>query len=237
MVPSLILDAIEQDGTDLDGTDLDEAGQDDAIRDEAGRDEAGLDRAGLDSAAASSRREPAGARLGVTGWLRWGWRQLTSMRTALILLFLLAAGSVPGSLLPQEGINPAAVAQYYSSHPVLARILGGLSLFNVFGAPWFAAIYLLLFASLAGCVLPRTFRLVGQARQRPPRAPRNLARLPDFKRRKLWTQDGKICIGQAAPMHPQIAAGGRLQQCSGSKIKPAARSVRNSVRRFPAGFE
>ena len=33
---------------------------------------------------------------GRAGWLRWGWRQLTSMRTALILLFLLALGSIPG---------------------------------------------------------------------------------------------------------------------------------------------
>ena len=56
-------------------------------------------------------------RLGPGGWLRWGWRQLTSMRTALILLFLLALGSVPGSVLPQQGINPSAVQQYYLSHP------------------------------------------------------------------------------------------------------------------------
>jgi cytochrome c biogenesis protein len=118
------------------------------------------------------------ARLGVRGWLRWSWRQLTSMRTALILLFLLALASVPGSVLPQEGIDPAAVTQYYQSHPALAPLFNRLSLFSVFAAPWFAAIYLLLFASLAGCVLPRTFRLVGSARQRPPRAPRNLARLP-----------------------------------------------------------
>jgi cytochrome c biogenesis protein len=123
-------------------------------------------------------RPDAGARLGALGWLRWAWRQLTSMRTALILLFLLAVGSVPGSLLPQEGINPAGVSQYYTVHPSLAPILASLSLFNVFGAPWYAAIYLLLFLSLAGCVLPRTFRLVGSARQPPPRAPRNLARLP-----------------------------------------------------------
>ena len=119
-----------------------------------------------------------GARLGVTGWLRWSWRQLTSMRTALILLFLLALASVPGSVLPQEGIDPAAVTQYYTSHPALAPILNRLSLFSVFAAPWFAAIYLLLFASLAGCVLPRTVRMLGSARQRPPRAPSNLARLP-----------------------------------------------------------
>ena len=121
---------------------------------------------------------PAGPRLGVTGWLRWLWRQLTSMRTALILLFLLALASVPGSVLPQEGIDPAAVSQYYAAHPGLAPILDKLSLFSVFAAPWFAAVYLLLFASLAGCVLPRTIRLAGSARQKPPRAPRNLARLP-----------------------------------------------------------
>jgi cytochrome c biogenesis protein len=121
---------------------------------------------------------PAGARRTISGWLRWAWRQLTSMRTALVLLFLLAVASVPGSVIPQQGIDPAAVTQYYTAHPTLAPIMARLSLFNVFAAPWFAAIYLLLFLSLAGCVLPRTFRLVGSARQRPPRAPRNLARLP-----------------------------------------------------------
>jgi cytochrome c biogenesis protein len=119
-----------------------------------------------------------GSRLGPVGWLRWSWRQLTSMRTALVLLFLLAVASVPGSVLPQQGIDPAAVTQYYAAHPALAPILARFSLFSVFAAPWFAAIYLLLFLSLAGCVLPRTFRLVGSARQLPPRAPRNLSRLP-----------------------------------------------------------
>jgi cytochrome c biogenesis protein len=100
------------------------------------------------------------------------------MRTALILLFLLALGSIPGSLLPQQGTDPASVQQYYTAHPELAPWLNRLDLFNVFAAPWFAAIYLLLFASLVGCVVPRTLRLVGSARTPPPRAPRNLARLP-----------------------------------------------------------
>jgi cytochrome c biogenesis protein len=113
-----------------------------------------------------------------TGWLRWGWRQLTSMRTALVLLFLLALGSVPGSVLPQQGSDPGAVQQYFASHPSLAPWLNHLGLFNVFAAPWFAAIYLLLFTSLVGCVVPRTFKLAGSARTPPPRAPRNLGRLP-----------------------------------------------------------
>ncbi|MGH3394871.1 MAG: cytochrome c biogenesis protein ResB, partial [Streptosporangiaceae bacterium] len=77
-----------------------------------------------------------------------------------------------------QGVDPSAVSQYYTAHPALAPILNKLSLFNVFAAPWFAAIYLLLFLSLAGCVLPRTFRLVGAARQKPPRAPRYVGRLP-----------------------------------------------------------
>src|SRR5262252_3746754 len=125
-----------------------------------------------------ARSRPVGSRLGVLGWLRWGWRQLTSMRTALVLLFLLALASIPGSVLPQQGIDPAAVSQYYAAHPALAPFLAKLSGFDVFGAPWFAAVYLLLFASLAGCVLPRTYRMARSARQPPPKAPRNLGKLP-----------------------------------------------------------
>jgi cytochrome c biogenesis protein len=81
-------------------------------------------------------------------------------------------------MLPQQGNNPAGVQQYFTSHPALAPWLNRFGLFNVFGAPWFAAIYLLLFASLVGCVVPRTFRLAGSARTLPPRAPRHLTRLP-----------------------------------------------------------
>ncbi|MGH3157571.1 MAG: cytochrome c biogenesis protein ResB, partial [Streptosporangiaceae bacterium] len=120
--------------------------------------------------------------LGLAGQLRSGWRQLTSMRTALILLFLLALASVPGSLLPQQGVNPSAVQQYFISHPAYAPWLNRFGLFNVFAAPWFAAIYLLLFISLAGCVVPRTLRLARTARALPPPAPRNLARLPSAAR-------------------------------------------------------
>ena len=124
------------------------------------------------------RPDRAGSGSSLADWLKWGWRQLTSMRIALVLLFLLALGSVPGSMLPQQGSDPAGVQQYYVSHPALAPLLGHLGLFNVFGAPWFAAIYLLLFTSLAGCVVPRTFRLAGSARTLLPRAPRHLTRLP-----------------------------------------------------------
>ena len=120
--------------------------------------------------------------IGVSGWLRWVWRTLTSMRTALILLFLLALASVPGSLLPQRGTNPIRVNDYLANDPVKGRILDRLGFFDVFSAPWFAAIYLLLFVSLAGCVLPRSLQHWRILRSRPPAAPRNLGRLPEHRR-------------------------------------------------------
>ncbi|MFB9833417.1 cytochrome c biogenesis protein ResB [Actinoallomurus acaciae] len=122
------------------------------------------------------RERPVG--IGLLGWLRWGWRQLTSMRTALVLLFLVALGTVPGSFLPQRGLAPEKVSQFFEDHKTLAPVMDKLSLFDVFSAPWFAAIYILLFISLAGCVLPRSWQHYQHIRSRPPKAPRNLARLP-----------------------------------------------------------
>src|SRR5690606_2507051 len=91
----------------------------------------------------------------LAAWLRNGWRQLTSMRTALVLLFLLALAAIPGSVLPQRGVNPQDVADYYAAHPDLAPVLDRLGGFDVYRSPWFSAIYLLLFVSLVGCVVPR----------------------------------------------------------------------------------
>src|SRR4051794_19060501 len=109
--------------------------------------------------------------------LRSAWRQLTSMRTALLLLTLLALAAIPGTLLPQRGLNPVKVNDYIASHPTLGPFLDRLSMFDVFAAPWFAAIYLLLFISLIGCLVPR-IRLHARAlRRRPPAAPRHLDRL------------------------------------------------------------
>lgn len=116
--------------------------------------------------------------LGLVGWLRWGWRTLTSMRTALILLFLFALGSVPGSIYPQRGVDPDKVAQYFVNSPTQAEWLDRFSLFDVFTSPWFAAIYLLLFISLSGCVFPRALVHLKEIRRQPPAAPRNLRRLP-----------------------------------------------------------
>ncbi|PVZ10099.1 cytochrome c biogenesis protein ResB [Actinomycetospora cinnamomea] len=106
------------------------------------------------------------------------WRGLTSMRTALILLFLLAVAALPGAVLPQRTPSPNAVDDYFGQHPTLAPVLDDLGMFDVFATPWFAAIYLLLFVSLIGCLVPRSIEHLRGIRTEPVAVPRNLARLP-----------------------------------------------------------
>ena len=107
-----------------------------------------------------------------------GWRYLTSMRTALLLLSLLALAAIPGSLLPQRGVNPDRVAMFLRAHPATGRLFDRLSLFDVFASPWFAAIYLLLLTSLLGCLAPRIRQHLRAYRRPPPTIPRHLDRLP-----------------------------------------------------------
>jgi cytochrome c biogenesis protein len=112
------------------------------------------------------------------GYARNTWRGLTSMRTALVLLFLLALGALPGALLPQRSLNAGKIAEYYQQHPTLGPLLDRLGFFDVFASPWFAAIYLLLFVSLVGCLAPRALEYARACRAQPVATPRNLFRLP-----------------------------------------------------------
>jgi cytochrome c biogenesis protein len=123
---------------------------------------------------------PRGPGLGgaLAGAGRRLWRWLTSMRTALILLFLLAVAAIPGSLLPQRNLNIEKVNQYFRQHPHLAPWLDRLWAFNVFASPWFSAIYLLLFVSLVGCLVPRLRAHLAAVLRVPPEAPSRLDRLP-----------------------------------------------------------
>jgi cytochrome c biogenesis protein len=119
--------------------------------------------------------EPTGG--GPLVMLRQVWRQFTSMRTALLLLALLALAAIPGTVIPQRGLDPVKVNAYLVAHPHLGPIMDKLSLFDVFAAPWFDLIFLLLFVSVVGCVIPR-IRLHARAlRRRPPVVPRHLMRM------------------------------------------------------------
>lgn len=110
--------------------------------------------------------------------LRWLWRQLTSMRTALMLLLLLALAAIPGSVIPQADVDSLAVTRWKGEHPKLTPIYEKLDLFAVYSSPWFSAVYLLLVISLVGCIVPRLFVYYRALRAQPPAAPRRLDRLP-----------------------------------------------------------
>jgi cytochrome c biogenesis protein len=119
--------------------------------------------------------------LGVVGYLRFFWRQLTSMRTALFLLLLVAFAAVPGSLVPQMSSDPNGVIQFKATNPAWwVNTLDFLGVFSTYTSVWFSAIYLLLFISLIGCIIPRTMHHVAALRTQPPKTPARLERLAGF---------------------------------------------------------
>ncbi|CCQ44863.1 resB-like family protein [Pseudarthrobacter siccitolerans] len=129
---------------------------------------------------AEAKADAALPALGPVGMLRWAWTQLTSMRTALFLLLLLAVAAVPGSLFPQRPANPSVVTQYIKDNPDYGKLLDTFQLYDVYSSAWFSAIYLLLFISLIGCVVPRAIAHYKAMRSQPPRTPARLSRLPEY---------------------------------------------------------
>lgn len=119
--------------------------------------------------------------------LRWFWRQLTSMKVALLLLLLLAVAAVPGSLYPQRAADPNGVDTFEANNPELFKILDAfpLQMFDVYSSVWFSAIYILLFISLIGCVLPRIAAHWRALRSQPPRTPARLQRMVAFTETRL----------------------------------------------------
>ena len=150
--------------------------------------------------AVSDQRAGAPA-MGWRGGLRYMWTQLSSMRTALALLFALALAAVPGSLLPQRSVAPVQVNDFLDEHPRLGPLYDRIGLFEVYTSPWFSAIYLLLFVSLVGCIIPRVGVYARALRARPPRTPTNLARLPAYATADLAGPDGSArVLGQAGDL-------------------------------------
>ncbi|MEC5198889.1 cytochrome c biogenesis protein [Arthrobacter sp. PL16] len=139
--------------------------------------------------------------LGFLGTVRWAWTQLTSMRSALFLLLLLAVAAVPGSLFPQRPANPAIVTQYIQNNPDTGPVLDWFQLFDVYSSVWFSSIYLLLFISLIGCVVPRALAHFRAVRSTPPRTPRRLSRLPVY-----GTVEVPAHQARAAGLTPSAAA-------------------------------
>ncbi|WP_444664770.1 cytochrome c biogenesis protein ResB [Cellulomonas sp. CW35] len=172
---------------------------------------------GADGSSDAPAAPPRLPRLGPTGWARWAWRQLTSMRVALLLLMLLAVAAVPGTIFPQRAQDVSEVAQYIDDHPSTGPWLDRFGFFDVYSSVWFSAIYLMLFISLVGCILPRTRAHLGALRGRPPRTPRRLTRFP--------AQAGAEVAGTPQDVARRAASAMRR----GPRWAPFARSYRVDV--------
>ncbi|MBN7415670.1 cytochrome c biogenesis protein ResB, partial [Mycobacteroides abscessus] len=120
------------------------------------------------------------------------WRGLTSMGTALALLVLLALGAIPGAMLPQRALNQAKVDEYLAEHSTIGPWLDRVQAFDVFSSFWFTAIYVLLFVSLVGCIIPRTVEHAKALRAQPVPVPRNLGRLPKHAERAVVADQGQL---------------------------------------------
>lgn len=107
------------------------------------------------------------------------------MRTALVLLLLLAVAAIPGSLVPQRSADPNGVVQYERNNPELFAVLDSFQVFDTYSSVWFSAIYLLLFVSLIGCVIPRTQHHWRALRAAPPVTPARLNRLVGYTERLI----------------------------------------------------
>ena len=123
--------------------------------------------------------------------LRYLWRQLTSMRTALILLLLLGLASIPGSLFPQRTQSPLKVREYFENDPTGAKWMDRFYLFDVYGSPWFSAVYILLFVSLIGCVVPRSYHYFKEIFKAPAAAPSKLDAMEGYQ-----VVDGKLSAAE-----------------------------------------
>ena len=130
--------------------------------------------------------------IGPLGWLRWFWRQLTTMRVALQLLFLLGVASIPGSVFPQRTQSQLKVREYLSENPDIGPWLDRLGMFDVYGSMWFTAIYVLLMVSLIGCIIPRTKVHAKALFNPPPASPKNLNKFSNYNTFKVKALDLKI---------------------------------------------
>jgi len=152
--------------------------------------------------------------LGPIGYARFFWRQLTSMRTALFLLLLLAFASIPGSLVPQRSSDPNGVIAFKTANPDSFPVLDALQVFDTYSSVWFSSIYLLLFISLIGCIIPRTKHHFTALRARPPKTPARLDRLAGFT-----TRDSDVATADL------LASGRALLRKQGYRTEVFADSV------------
>ena len=155
------------------------------------------------------------------------------MRTALVLLFLLAAAAAVGSLLPQIPNSPERVASYRLAHPSFGTLFLRAGFFDVYGSWWFVLILTLLFVSLIACLLPRSRAMIRTIRQRPIQA-REIDAFPQYRELRV-PADPEAAAATARVEGPVGARS--TDRVEGANLQPATLHANQIQGPIPAGLD
>src|SRR5258708_36475665 len=97
------------------------------------------------------------------------WRTLARMRTAIILLAIIAGLSIIATLLPQKALQPEKASAYLQIHQQLGPLWDRLGLFSVYESWPLVIAALLMYTSLTNCVYTRGRALYRRWRRGLPR--------------------------------------------------------------------
>jgi cytochrome c biogenesis protein len=111
-------------------------------------------------------RTPLGV---VKFYARREWKTLARMRTAIILLGIVAGLSIIATLLPQKALQPEKASAYLQAHQTLGPLWDQLGLFSVYESWPLLLAAGLMYISLGNCVLTRGRALYKRWRMKLPR--------------------------------------------------------------------
>jgi cytochrome c biogenesis protein len=119
----------------------------------------------------ATRRRGEGIPDAARFYLAREWRTLSRMKTAVILLAIVAGFSIIATMLPQKALQPQKALDYVQGHQVLGPFFDDLGLFSVYESWYFLVPVVLMYVSLGNCVLTRGRALYRRWRRRLPRSP------------------------------------------------------------------
>jgi cytochrome c biogenesis protein len=115
-----------------------------------------------------STRAAGGAKRDWKFYLRREWKSLARMRTAVILLAIVAGFSVIATELPQRALQPERASGWIQTHSLLGPWFDRLGLFSVYESWPLLLAATLMYVSLSNCVITRSLALYRRRRKRLP---------------------------------------------------------------------
>lgn len=93
------------------------------------------------------------------------------MKSAVLLLAIVAGFSIIATLLPQKALQPQKASDFIQAHQVVGPLYDQLGLFSVYESWFFIVPLVLMYVSLGNCVLTRSRALYRRWRRGLPKGP------------------------------------------------------------------